>query len=131
MVSNEILTMQEVADRIRGALDASDLDGFTGILDPEVTWEAADDPTPICSDRRQVLGWYQRRRDAGVRWHVTAMIVGTNGLLVGLRITREDAAEDPAGATEHWQALSIRGGRVYDIRGYATREEAAARAGAL
>jgi hypothetical protein len=127
-MSNEFSTIEEVAGRIRAALNAPDLDGFTGILDPDVTWCAPDACTPTRHDRRQVVAWYQRGRDEGVRWEVTETVVGARAVLVGLRIIGFCAA-DVGAEGERWQVLSIRGGRVCEIRGYESRDEAAIRAG--
>lgn len=119
----------EVAERIRAALQAADLDAFTDLLDPDVHWGAPDDEAPSCQNRKQVLSWYQRGRDNGVRADVIEIVPAHNRLLVGLRVRGNPGAAAAGGAVERWQVMTIRGGRVVDIRAFDDRTEAALRAG--
>ena len=119
----------EVAERIKVALQSADLEAFTDLLDPDVHWGAPDDDAPSCQNRKQVLGWYQRGRDDGVRADVTEVVPADNRLLVGLRVRRNPAAAAAGDAVERWQVMTIRGGRVVDIRAFDDRAEAARRAG--
>ena|SRR5438067_2229879 len=114
-----------IAERVEAALRSADLDAFTELLDPDVKWGAPDDNAPSCQNRKQVLSWYQRGRDAGVRADVIEVVAAKDHLLVGLRV-RGNSAE--AGAVERWQVMTIRAGRVVDIRAFDDRTEAAARA---
>ncbi len=54
---------------------------------------------------------------------------GAGTLLVGLEVIGTPAAREAAGAVERWQVLTVRGGRIADIRGFDDRKAAAARAG--
>ena len=119
----------EVAERITAALQSADLEAFTDLLDPDVYWGAPDDDAPSCQNRKQVLDWYQRGRDHGVRADVTEVVPADNRLLVGLRVRGNPAAAAAGGALERWQVMTIRGGRVVDIRAFDDRAEAALRAG--
>ena len=116
----------EVAERVKAALQNADLDAFTELLDPNVQWGAPDDDTPSCQNRKQVLSWYQRGRDAGVRADVVEVVAAEDQLLVGLQVRGRSG---DAGAVERWQVMTIRAGRVVDIRAFDDRTEAAARAG--
>lgn len=115
-----------IAERVEAALNSADLDTFTELLDPDVQWGAPDDKTPSCQNRNQVLTWYQRGRDAGVRAEVIEVVAAKDRLLVGLRVRGNPAA---AGAVERWQVMTVRAGRVVDIRAFDERAEAATRAG--
>jgi hypothetical protein len=37
-MSSELLTLEELGDRVREALDGADLAGFAGLLAPDVRW---------------------------------------------------------------------------------------------
>jgi ketosteroid isomerase-like protein len=118
-----------IGDRIRGALESADLTAIAALLDADVVWGAPDDEAPACRNRREVLAWYQRGRDAGVRAHVTEVVVHGDRVLVGLLVTGRSAPDEAGGEVPRWQVLSLAGDRVVDIRGFDDREEAAARAG--
>jgi ketosteroid isomerase-like protein len=118
---------REIVERVRAALEAADLSAIRGLLDPDVQWGAPDDPTPGCTNRDQVLAWYQRGRTAGARAQVTEMAVHGDKLLIGLRVSGSPAAQAGGGAVDRWQVVRVRSGRIVDIRGFDRRADAAAR----
>jgi len=109
------ITAAGVADRVRAALEAADVDAFGDLLSPDVQWGAPGDPNPPCRSRRQVLRWYERGRAAGHRASVTDLEVHGDTLLVGLRLETGE---------ERWQVLRVGPEGVTDIRGYADRPSA-------
>lgn len=114
--------IEALADQVRAALDSADLDQFSELLDPAVTWGAPGDPSPPCQSRQQVLAWYQRGRAAGRRARVLSVTTHGDKILVAMTVT----SPDDAAAAERWQVLAVHDGRVTDIRGY--EQEATARA---
>lgn len=122
-------TPAEVAARVKAALESADLATFRELLDPDVRWGAPDDAAPSCQNRDQVLAWYQRGRDSGVRASVTEVVVATNKVLVGLKVRGSAAAAEHGREADRWQVLTLGGGRVVDIRGFDRRGDAAASAG--
>jgi ketosteroid isomerase-like protein len=121
--------VQQIADQVKEALEGADLADYAHLLDPDVHWGPPGDPSFGCRNRRQVLSWYQRGRDAGMRGRVTETIVCGDRILVGVRVTRAESAAEAVTETDRWQVLTVRGGKVVDIAGYDDRDEAAARAG--
>jgi len=119
----------DIAERVKTALEASDLIAFRELLDPDARWGPSDDPAAGCHNRDEVLAWYERGRDEGMRATVTEVVVGTEKLLVGLKVAGTPAAIEQGGETDRWQVLTLRGGRVVDIRAFDDRDEAATRAG--
>jgi RimJ/RimL family protein N-acetyltransferase/ketosteroid isomerase-like protein len=117
-----------VAQRVKAAFEAADLSAFGELLDPGVQWGAPGAPSPVCTDREQVLAWYRRGREAGIRARVCEVTVHGDRVLVGLRLTGRRAAGDPRAGAERWQVLTVRGGRVTGITGFGDRGEAAAHA---
>jgi len=109
------LTAAAIADRVRLALDAADLDQMAALLSPDVHWGAPDDPTPPCRNRTQVLRWYAAARAEGRRAAVTEVEIHGNALLVGLRLHD---------GHERWQVLRVGPDGVNDIRGYEDRPSA-------
>jgi ketosteroid isomerase-like protein len=116
-----------MAERIRVAFDSADVTAIGGLLDPNVRWGAPDDPVPSCQNRDQVLAWYQRGRDAGVRAQVTEILAHGDKVLVGLNVVGRPGVEGPDGEANRWQVLTVRGGLIVDIRGFEERRKAAAR----
>jgi ketosteroid isomerase-like protein len=116
--------LDELAAQIRVALEHADLDGYRELLDPAVTWGAPDDPRPACQNRDQVLAWYRRGRARGVRAKVTETEVGVDCILVGLEVGDEAGDDSPV---QRWQVLTVRNGKIVDIRGFEDRQTALAR----
>jgi hypothetical protein len=128
-VAEHELTTAAIAERVRAALESPDLAAMGDLLDLNVRWGAPDDPDPSCQNRGEVLAWYQRGRDAGVRARVTEVSVHGDSILVGLKVAGSPAGEQPGNDLDRWQVLTVSAGRVVDIRGFDDRNEAAARAG--
>lgn len=108
----------DIGARVRAAIDGHDEAAMAALLHPDARWGAPGDPAPTCQNRAQVLAWYRRGWDAGVRATVTEVTVEGDKLLVGLRVTG-----NPAGA-DRWQVLTLADGLVVDIRGFDDRSEA-------
>jgi ketosteroid isomerase-like protein len=121
-------TMQDIARQVRIALDGGDLSAFSDLLDPDVRWGAPDARQPSCRNRDQVLTWYQRGRDSGVRASVNEVVVVGDRLLVSLTVRGSEEADTRGGAALRWQVLTVSGGRIVDIVGFDDRLEALARA---
>jgi ketosteroid isomerase-like protein len=119
-----------IAEQVRSALQSADLTAFADLLDPDVRWGAPDDPAPPCQNRSQVLQWYRKGRESGARATVTEVVATDDTILVGLRVTGNQAGRRRGGGeADRWQVLTVRAGRVVDIRGFESRAEAASRAG--
>lgn len=121
-----------IAEQIRAALDAADLDAFADLLDPHVTWGAPGDPSPPCRNRGQVLDWYRQGRADGRRGRVLDVISHADKILLTMKVTdRKSAAgrgraRPLAGADRRRQpsrrhprlrrpAICRRGGRHIDL----------------
>jgi ketosteroid isomerase-like protein len=116
--------MDEMAVLVRRALAAEDLSAFTELLDPAVTWGAPGARNPSCKNRNQVLAWYQRGRDAGVRGSVHDVEVLGDRLLVSMSVRGTEGARDRGGAALRFQLLTVRNGKVVDIVGFDDKAEA-------
>ncbi len=123
----QLEAMENLAMRYRNALEAADLTAFSDLLDPDVQWGAPDDPRPECRTREQVLAWYRRARASGARARVSEVVVLGDRVLVGLVVSRNQAAIR-GGEAERWQVLTVRDGRVIEIVGFDKRSDALARA---
>ena len=117
---------QRLAGQVRQALQAADLTAYADLLAPDVRWGPPGDPSPPCQNRGQVLAWYQRGRDAGIRARVTETLVSGDRILVGLKVTGDQGSD---GDRDRWQVLTVRGGQITSIVGFDNRDEAAASAG--
>jgi ketosteroid isomerase-like protein len=118
--------MEGLARQVRVALDGGDLSRFSELLDPEVTWGAPAAPRPSCQNRNQVLRWYQKGQEAGVRAEVSEVSVHGDRILVTMTVGGSGAAEDRGGAALRWQVLRVRQGRVAEIVGFDHHDEARA-----
>ncbi len=119
-----------LTERVRFAVESGDLDAIRDLLDPGARWGAPEGPNDAdCHNRDQVIAWWARARAAGAGAVVTEVTVGAGALLVGLEVTGTSAAHEAGGAARRWQVLTVRGGRIADIRGFDDRTAAAVRAG--
>jgi len=116
--------MDEIAVLVRSALAREDLSAFMELLDPAVTWGAPGARNPSCKNRNQVLAWYQRGQDAGVRGSVYNVEVLGDRLLVSMSVRGTDGAKERGGVALRFQVLTIRNGKVVDIVGFDDKSEA-------
>jgi ketosteroid isomerase-like protein len=116
--------MDEVAALVRRAIAAEDFQAFSDLLDPNVTWGAPGARNPSCKNRNQVLAWYQRGRDAGVRGSVYDLEVVGDRLLVSMSVTGTDNAQERGGTALRFQVLTVRNGRIVEIVGFDDKAEA-------
>ena len=116
--------MDEIAMLVRNALAAEDLSAFAELLDPAVTWRAPGARNPSCKTRNQVLAWYQRGRDAGVRGSVHDVEILSDRLLVSMSVRGTENARERGGAALRFQVLTVRRGKVVDIVGFDDKTEA-------
>jgi ketosteroid isomerase-like protein len=119
-----------LAERVRLALESGDLDAIRDLLEPDARWGAPAGPHAAdCKNRDQVIAWWGSARAAGARAVVREVTAGAGTLLVGLEVTGTPTAREAGGAAERWQVLTLRDGRIVDIRGFADRAAAAGHAG--
>jgi len=116
--------VEELAARIRDALEAADLDAYAELLHPAVQWGAPGDTSPPCRTRDDVLAWYRRGRAEGQRARVGEIFAAGDKIVVGLKVSAGGGAE-----VDRWQVLAVVDGKIADIRGYERREDAVAAAG--
>src|SRR5579872_5896401 len=114
----------EMAALVRSALAAEDLAAFAELLDPAVTWGAPGARNPTCKNRNQVMAWYQRGRDAGVRGSIDDVEILGDRLLVSMSVRGTENARERGGAALRFQVLTIRNGKVVDIVGFDDKTEA-------
>ncbi len=150
-MAEQLAAARRIAQQVKMALEAADLAAFSDLLDPNVRWGPPGDPSPPCQNRDQVLAWYRRGRQAGIRARVSETVVLADRILVGLKLVHADqvdpqfpglledseghlrmgdqATTQSGGEADRWQVLTVRAGRVVDIVGFDERSEAAAHAG--
>jgi ketosteroid isomerase-like protein len=116
--------MDEIAVLVGKALAAEDLSAFSDLLDPAVTWGAPGARNPSCKNRNQVLAWYQRGRDAGVRGSIYDVEVLGDRLLVSMSVRGTANAKERGGAALRFQVLTVRNGKVVDIVGFDDKTDA-------
>jgi len=117
-------SMEHLAQQVKTALEAADLAAYSEFLDPHVHWGPLENPS-VCKNRRQVLTWYERGRDAGTRARVSEITVMGDQILVGLKVAGP-AAADSGDEVDRWQILTVREGRVVQIVGFDERGDAVA-----
>ncbi len=67
------------------------------------------------------------RTGEGIRVRVSETIVRGDHVLIGMTLSGTSSSKPSDEKTDRWQVLTVVGGRVTDIRGFDTREDAVAR----
>ncbi len=116
--------MNEVAEEVRKVMASGDATAFAVLLDPNVTWGAPGARNPTCKNRNQVLNWYQRAQEAGVRGSPIDIDVRGSRLLVTLTVQGTDGARERGGTALRFQVLTVRNGRIVEIVGFDDKSEA-------
>jgi ketosteroid isomerase-like protein len=116
--------IEEVAELVRQAMVTEDLPAFTELLDPNVTWGAPGSRNPSCKSRDQVVEWYRRGRDAGIRGSLQDVEIVGDRLLVSMSVRGTEQAEERGGAALRFQVLTVRSGRIAEIVGFDDKTEA-------
>ena len=112
------VTAELVAANVREVLESNEVERFAELLSPDVHWGPPGDATAPCQNRKQVLRWYSKGREAGRRVStVTEVEVHGDAVLVGMHLEGEG---------ERWQVLRVGPEGVNDIRGFEDRVQAGA-----
>jgi ankyrin repeat protein len=104
--------MAELAERLRAAMAAGDLERFGGLLHADARWAG-------CTNRGQVLDWYRALYESGVRAEVRDVLVSGDAIVLGLVVR----------GGVFYQVFRVRDEVIVDISGYPDRAEALAALG--
>ncbi len=117
-------TMDMLASQVRHALETADLTVMGELLAPDARWGAPEQKVPTCRNAKQILKWYEAGKNNGVRADVTEMVIIDTNIVVGLQMRASPDVPSNPDDDVRWQVLSVEDGRVAEIRGYETRDEA-------
>ena len=116
-----------IADRLRAALTARDLDAFGMLLSDDVRW-GSDDHSRTCRNRSDVLATFARLMSEGAEGAITELAVGTEGILCGLAVAWPRPSHHPDDRNL-FHVYLVRDGRIIEIQRYDDRDSAAEAAG--
>ena len=112
------------AVQLRTALESGELNAFGELLADDVRWGGPEDTPDVCHSREDVLRRLAGMRSAGMRTSVLEVTAADNSVLVGFKTSGGGGRQRTV-----FQALTLRDGRISDIRGFPSRTEAAEHAG--
>lgn len=113
----------QVAAGLRTAYETANLDALSELLHPDVRWGGEEDTPETCHNRSDVLTWYRRGYESGMRATVIDALTGPDAVLLTLRVS----GREPGKAVVVHQVFRLTDGLIADIRGYPQRELALAR----
>ena len=119
-------TTATLAAEVRRAMESSDLTTMASLLAPDARWGAPEQDVPTCRNAQQVLSWYELARDNGMRAEITDVVVIDERIVVGLHVRSATDISSHTADSVRWQVLSVEDGRIAEIRGYESRDEATA-----
>jgi ankyrin repeat protein len=105
----------DVGQQVRTAYETGDMELLASLLHPDVRWGGGPDG---CTNRDQVLSWYQDLRNHGARASVTDVEVHGSSVLVGFAWSRPavDVRQVPAQA--RYQVFRVERGQIVEIAGH-------------
>ena len=107
-------------------MQSADLGAMSELLAPDARWGAPEQTVPTCRNAQEILSWFEVARDNGVRADVTAADVVGERIVVALKIHANPSTAKRSKEQVRWQVMSVRDGRVSEIRGYEKRRDATA-----
>lgn len=116
--------MDAMADVVSSALQRGDLPVITALLANDVRWGAPEQSVPTCTNKSQVLRWYEGAQLAGASADVVETVVFGQNILLGLKVRRDPRAKSESEPIDRWQVMSVEDGKISEIRGYDSRIEA-------
>jgi hypothetical protein len=114
--------MADIARHLEAAYRDRDLGLLGSLLHPQVQW------TGLCSNRDQVLDWYQGLLADGTVATVHSVQVDRDAVVLGLAVARTAEGARPAPPQHLYQVFTVDGAQIIDIRGYPDRHSALTRA---
>ncbi|HLI01743.1 MAG TPA: ankyrin repeat domain-containing protein [Acidimicrobiales bacterium] len=109
--------LRELAEALLAAYEQRDIDGFGALLSPDVHWGAG----PVgCTNKAQVLTWYQAAFGGGIRVVIDAVEVLDDRIVVDLRWGRQPADARPVALEPRRQIFHVRDGEIVEITGAPT-----------
>ncbi len=118
--------MAELAEQIRAALNARDMDAFRGLIAEGARWgEGGPDDDRTCHDRNEIIATYERLLATGVRGTVVDATCGRRGIACTLEVEWPAAAANRRGPTIY-QAFFVSDGLITRIAGYDDHDDAVA-----
>jgi ketosteroid isomerase-like protein len=116
--------MDAMAIVVSRALQEGDLGAMSALLAHDVRWGAPEQSVPTCTNKSQVLRWYESAQLAGVSADVVETLVLGKNILLGLRVRGNPRATSELTPNVRWQVMSVEEGKIAEIRGYESRDEA-------
>jgi ketosteroid isomerase-like protein len=116
--------MDAVATVVSNAMQSGDLPTITALLAPDVRWGDPEQSVPTCTNKSQVLRWYENAHRAGASADVIETVVLGRNILLGLAVRGNPRATSPTDPDVRWQVMSIEDGKIAEIRGYESRGDA-------
>jgi ketosteroid isomerase-like protein len=111
-------TVERLGELVTSAMASGDLDELFALLAPDARWGAPEEPVPTCSN------WYREARDAGESASVNETFVRGENIVVGLVLSGVDSGPEHRRRGELWQVLTVRDGRIAEIRDFDDRRDA-------
>lgn len=105
----------DIAEHLRTAYDTADLGLLASMLHPDVKWASGPDG---CTNRSQVLAWYQSQLDRGARGRVSSTEIYGGSILISLAVAPRAEGTRPGPPDLVYQALTVNQGLIVNINGY-------------
>jgi hypothetical protein len=114
-------SMETIAERISGALNARDMTAFRSLIADDARWGEGDiGDTRACHNRNDIIDTYERLLDQGVRGTIVETITGPAGIACHVQIEWPDNIPNPRG--DLYQVFLVRDGLITRIEGMDDRD---------
>jgi hypothetical protein len=119
--TDDAAVARELATRLPQVVAGGDLAAMLPLLSPDVRWGPEEDTPGTCHSRDDVARWFGGRLREGLRARVLETAVRGPRILVALAASLPEHDEGPQ---ERLLVLTVRGGRVADVRAADDRADA-------
>jgi hypothetical protein len=119
--TDDAAVARELAARLPEVVASGTVEAVLPLVSPDVRWGPEDDTPQTCHSRDDVARWFGGRLRDGLRARVVECTVRGPRILLTLAAS---LPEHDARPQERLLVLTVRGGRVADVRATADRDAA-------
>ena len=120
----QLRTVDRIADQLRTAFNARDIDTFRGLLAEGARWGEDPDAPNTCHNRAEIIAHVKRLLDEGVRASIIDTTAGPRGVACLLEVEWPDPDGAPPDHLSFYQVYLVTDGVVGEIQGHDDQDSA-------
>jgi hypothetical protein len=122
----QLRTVEQIAQQLRTAFNARDIDTFRGLLAEDARWGEDPDAPNTCHNRAEIVAHIKRLLDEGLRASIEQTTTGPRGVACLLEVEWPDPESAPPGRDSFYQVYVVTDALVTEIQGHDDQDSALA-----